>query len=60
MLFQKICFNSLIQIHIRKMHAKLNELITNLNTANTGMSKMTPVGINRGPHPQVLKLHPRV
>ena len=22
--------------------------------------KMTPVGVNRGPHPQVLKLHPRV
>ena len=22
--------------------------------------KITPVGVNRGPHPQVLKLHPRV
>ena len=22
--------------------------------------KMTPVGVNRGPHPQLLKLHPRV
>ena len=22
--------------------------------------KMTPVGVNRGPHPQVLKLDPRV
>ena len=22
--------------------------------------KMTPVGVNRGPHPQVLKLHPNM
>ena len=26
----------------------------------TGVLKMTPVGVNRGPQPQVLKLHPRV
>ena len=29
-------------------------------TVNTGVLKMTPVGVNRGPHSQVLKLHPRV
>ena len=30
------------------------------NTVKTGVLKMTPVGVNRGPHPRVLKLHPRV
>ena len=29
-------------------------------TVKTGVLKMTPVGVNIGPHPQVLKLHPRV
>ena len=29
-------------------------------TAKTGVLNLTPVGINRGPHPQVLTLHPRV
>ena len=28
-----------------------------LHCKNWGV-KMTPVGVNRGPHPQVLKLHP--
>ena len=31
-----------------------------LYTAKTGVLNLTPVGINRGPHPQVLTLHPRV
>ena len=26
----------------------------------TGVLNLTPVGVNRGPHPQVLTLHPRV
>ena len=29
-------------------------------TVNTGALKMTSAGVNRRPHPQVLKLHPRV
>ena len=29
-------------------------------TAKTGVLNLTPVGVNRGPHPQVLTLHPRV
>ena len=29
-------------------------------TAKTGVLNLTPVGVNRGPHSQVLKLHPRV
>ena len=30
------------------------------NTAKTGVLNLTPVGVNRGPHPQVLTLHHRV
>ena len=29
-------------------------------TAKTGVLNLTPVDVNRGPHPQVLTLHPRV
>ena len=29
-------------------------------TAKIGVLNLTPVGVNRGPHPQVLTLHPRV
>ena len=29
-------------------------------TAKTGVLNLTPVGVNRGTHPQVLTLHPRV
>ena len=32
---------------------------TRVHCKNWGV-KMTPVSVNRGPHPQVLKLHPRV
>ena len=31
-----------------------------LYTAKTGVLNLTPVGVNRGPHPQVLTLHRRV
>ena len=29
-------------------------------TAKTGVLNLTPVGVNRGPHPQLLTLHPSV
>ena len=33
--------------------------VKHVHCKNWGV-KMTPVGVNRGPHPQVLKLHPRL
>ena len=39
--------------------AKCSGMWLSVHCKNWGV-KLTPVGVNRGPHPQVLKLHPRV
>ena len=46
---------------IERLKDKLNALSWDevLHCKNWGVN-LTPVGVVRGPHPQVLKLHPRV
>ena len=48
-------------MEIRMKFKDWNERIRleTLHCKNWGV-KMTPVGVNRGPHPQVSKLHPSV
>ena len=38
-------------------YGDFNKAGNDLYTANTGVLNLIPVGVNRGPHPQVLTLH---